>query len=351
MATLLAFLASVALNYLIIYCSSRFGWMLNESDLFGEQKFHFSLVPRVSGIAVFVGFFSGVGYVNLEDFSYFYLFLSSLPLFIFGIFEDITGKLSPMKRMAGIFLSIIFAFFSLDIGITTLGFDSSDYILSISIFSLLFTLLVVSGVVNSLNIIDGYNGLMAGYSILVLLSILYVANIVGDDLVMRLSLPLLTTLAGFFIFNFPFGKVFMGDGGAYFVGFLISIIGLVLAIRNDSVSHWFVLLLLIYPLYETVFSIYRKKFLFRASPSQPDGYHLHMLVYKRLSKAGIFENNKVMQNSATSPFLWIFSLVGIVPAIIWHNNQFVLIVWAFVFMALYTLIYGHLAHFKLISKE
>jgi len=201
-----------------------------------------------------------------------------------------------------------------------------------AIISLLFTLIVVGGLVNAINIIDGFNGLMIGYSIFVLLAIAFVANILGDGLVLQLSLLLVSSLFGLFVFNFPLGKIFIGDGGAYFIGFMMAIIGLMLGIRNEEVSHWFILLLFIYPLYETVFSIYRKKIVRGTSPSQPDGYHLHMLIYKRLVKCKTFKNNKVMCNSVTSPFLWVLSLVGIIPAIIWYDNQTMLIIWAFGFV-------------------
>ena len=190
----------------------------------------------------------------------------------------------------------------------------------------------MGGLVNAINIIDGFNGLMIGYSIFVLLAIAFVANILGDGLVLQLSLLLVSSLFGLFVFNFPLGKIFIGDGGAYFIGFMMAIIGLMLGIRNEEVSHWFILLLFIYPLYETVFSIYRKKIVRGTSPSQPDGYHLHMLIYKRLVKCKTFKNNKVMCNSVTSPFLWVLSLVGIIPAIIWYDNQTMLIIWAFGFV-------------------
>jgi len=119
-----------------------------------------------------------------------------------------------------------------------------------------------------------------------------------------------------------------------------------LGIRNDEVSHWFVLLLFIYPLYETAFSIYRKAIVRGTSVSQPDGYHLHMLIYKRVVKCKKFKNNTVVCNSLTSPFLWVLSLFSIIPAVIWFNNQTMLIVWAFVFMLVYTIIYHRIVHFK-----
>jgi UDP-N-acetylmuramyl pentapeptide phosphotransferase/UDP-N-acetylglucosamine-1-phosphate transferase len=326
--------------------------LISEGDLKGPQKFHNSLVPRVGGISVFMAFFIGLFVFLGANTLFFKLLLLALLPFLIGLFEDISSTVSPFIRMVVIFLSIALAFWILDIKINNIEIELIDSILSYSlVISLLFTVLVVGGLINSINIIDGYNGLMAGYSILVLLAISYIANILGDDLVLQLSLLLTASLVGFFVFNFPFGKIFMGDGGAYFVGFMMAIIGLMLGIRNEEVSHWFVLLLFIYPLYETAFSIYRKKIVRGTSPSQPDGYHLHMLIYKRLIKCKTFKNNKVMCNSMTSPFLWALSLVGIIPAVIWYDNQTMLIIWAFVFMAIYTIFYRRIVHFKFKFKK
>jgi UDP-GlcNAc:undecaprenyl-phosphate/decaprenyl-phosphate GlcNAc-1-phosphate transferase len=343
---------SFALCYVIIFFSNKLKWLVNESDLNGVQKFHIVATPRIAGIPIFISFFIGLWFVDFEEGIYLLIFAASLPVFITGLLEDITACISPRLRLIATFLSIAIAFIWVDVSIDFLGFEWVDYFLSgYVVISFLFTLLVVGGLVNAINIIDGYNGLMSGYSILVLLSIAYIASILGDDLVFQLSLILTASLVGFFIFNFPFGKIFMGDGGAYFVGFMMALIGLMLGIRNEEVSHWFVLLLFIYPLYETVFSIYRKKIVRRTSPSQPDGYHLHMLIYKRLVKCKTFKNNKVMCNSMTSPFLWVLSLVGIIPAVIWYNNQTTLIIWAFVFMTIYTIIYRRIVHFKFKFKK
>jgi len=234
-------------------------------------------------------------------------------------------------------------FILLNVGIASLGFTPIDYLLSNSIVSLLFTLLIVGGVVNAINIIDGYNGLMTGYSIFVLIAIAYVANILGDGLIVQLSLILIASLSSVFIFNFPFGKIFMGDGGAYFIGFMMATIGLMLGIRNDEVSHWFILLLFIYPLYETAFSIYRRKITHDTDATQPDANHLHSLVYRKLISCDRFKHNKVICNSMVAPVMWLLSLIGIVPAIIWFDNQTALIIWAFVFMLVYTIVYKYIS--------
>ena len=342
---LLSILISLTLTLIIVLLPKR--WVTDLDDLTGVQKFHHQPTPRIAGVPVFMSFFIGLWYLDLKEVDYVFLLLASLPVFMGGSIEDIIVRVSPFKRMISILASIVMMFVFLDIRIDFLGFTLVDYFLSNSIVSLLFTLLVVGGVVNAINIIDGYNGLLIGYSIAVLLAIAYVANILGDDLVIQLSLILIASLLGVFIFNFPFGKIFMGDGGAYFIGFMMAVIGLMLGNRNEEVSHWFVLLLFIYPLYETAFSIYRRKLLHKTDASQPDANHLHSLVYRKVISCDRFNHRKVICNSMVAPVMWLLSLLGIIPAVIWFNNQAMLIIWAFVFMLVYTVIYKYIASDKL----
>ena len=338
---LLSILISLILTLVIILLPKK--WVTDLDDLTGVQKFHYQPTPRIAGIPVFMSFFIGLWYIDLQEVSYAFLLLASLPVFVSGVIEDIIVRVSPLKRMISTLVSIVMVFILLNVGIASLGFTPIDYLLSNSIVSLLFTLLIVGGVVNAINIIDGYNGLMTGYSIFVLIAIAYVANILGDGLIVQLSLILIASLSGVFIFNFPFGKIFMGDGGAYFIGFMMATIGLMLGIRNDEVSHWFILLLFIYPLYETTFSVYRRKIIHDTDATQPDANHLHSLVYRKLISCDRFKHNKVICNSMTAPVMWLLSLVGIAPAIIWFDNQTALIIWAFVFMLVYTIIYKYIS--------
>jgi UDP-N-acetylmuramyl pentapeptide phosphotransferase/UDP-N-acetylglucosamine-1-phosphate transferase len=137
----------------------------------------------------------------------------------------------------------------------------------------------------------------------------------------------------------------MGDGGAYFLGFMLAIIGLILVDRHEELSNWFVLLIFIYPMYELLYSIYRRKIINKTDASQPDANHLHSLVYRKLISCKLFKHNKVICNSMVSPVMWLLSLIGIVPAMIWFDNQTMLIIWVFVFMFIYTFFY------KLISSD
>jgi len=346
---IIALLISCSLSLIIILLPKN--WVTDSNDLTGIQKFHHRPTPRIGGIPVFMSFFIGLWYLDLQEINYIYLLLASLPVFLGGVIEDFIIRLSPLKRFISTVISIVMMFFIFDVNINFLGFDAVDYLLSNSIISLLFTVLIVGGAINAINIIDGFNGLMPGYSIIVLIAIAYVANILGDTLVIQLSLLLILSILGTFIFNFPFGYIFIGDGGAFFIGFMLTMIGLMLGIRNEEVSHWFILLLFIYPLYETAFSVYRKKIVRNSPLSHPDKFHLHMMIYKRLIRGKIFKNNKTIQNSMTSPLLWVLSFVGIIPAVIWNDNQKMLIIWAFIFMIIYTIIYRRIVHFKFRFKK
>jgi UDP-GlcNAc:undecaprenyl-phosphate/decaprenyl-phosphate GlcNAc-1-phosphate transferase len=124
---------------------------------------------------------------------------------------------------------------------------------------------------------------------------------------------------------------------------LLAVIGLMPGIRNEEVSHWFILLLFMYPMYELLYSIYSRKIIHDAYATQPDANHLHSLVYRKLVSYDRFKHNQVICNSMVSHFMWLLSLVTIIPAVVWFNNQTVLIVWAFIFMFIYTILYKYIS--------
>jgi UDP-N-acetylmuramyl pentapeptide phosphotransferase/UDP-N-acetylglucosamine-1-phosphate transferase len=120
--------------------------------------------------------------------------------------------------------------------------------------------------------------------------------------------------------------------------------------RHPHVSPWFPLLLCIYPVFETLFSIYRKKLVRGKSPGAPDGVHLHMLVYKRMVRwaVGTDEARLINQrNAMTSPYLWILSSMGTIPAVLFWQYDYVLMVFVFLFSVSYVVLYRRLVLFKM----
>jgi len=130
---------------------------------------------------------------------------------------------------------------------------------------------------------------------------------------------------------FPKGKIFLGDGGAYLLGLVVALIGIFLAGKYEDISPWYVLAIFIYPVWEVVFSIIRKISI-GLSPMKPDSYHIHMLIYRQITK-----NN---------PLTALFILFSIVPfmvfATIYANCSLCNIKIVMLFVVCYMLLYWYL---------
>ena len=143
----------------------------------------------------------------------------------------------------------------------------------------------MAGIAHSVNIIDGFNGLSAGGVVIMLAAFGVVALHAGDAELAALALLIGAAVAGFLLVNFPRGPVIMGDGGAYLVGFLLAAVGVMLPQRNPEVSPWIVLVVLGYPVSETLYSILRKTLRKGDGPGRADKAHLHHLIYRYLRRA------------------------------------------------------------------
>jgi UDP-N-acetylmuramyl pentapeptide phosphotransferase/UDP-N-acetylglucosamine-1-phosphate transferase len=285
-----------------------------------------------------------------KDFAkeYLLVILSSLPVFLGGLAEDLTKKVGPKTRLLMAFISGILAFLLLGIHLTRTDVPVLDFVLSNSlIFSVLFTSFALAGVSNAVNIIDGFNGLASGVLIISFLAYAYVSYLLGDFFLLYLSLTITFALIGFFFWNFPFGYIFLGDGGAYLLGFLAGLFGVLVVERHPEVSPWFPFLLLLYPIYETIFSILRRKLMRGFSPFQPDAIHLHSLIYKRVVMKHIGSLLPTfLTNSLTSPYLWFITFIYVIPAVLFWNRTNFLVLFSILFMLFYTWLYFRIFKFK-----
>ena len=344
----LAFLSSTIVNAVLIRLAR---WNSLCDTCKGVQKFHKKAVPRVGGVAIYLaalmvalGFFlAKKPYAR----SFLLVLLCGLPVFVAGLLEDITKKVSPRWRLIAGFASAALAFFLISARISRLDLPLIDSLLTISAISFAFTVFAVGGVSHAFNIIDGFNGLTSGVAVLVFVAYAYVSFIFNDYLLLYLSLVMLSATLGFFIWNYPFGFIFLGDSGAYLLGYMSAILGTLLVTRYPQVSPWFPLLLVIYPVWETIFSIYRRKFLKGVFPGFPDAIHFHSLIFRRLIKL-TFGNrvDLLKRNAFTSPYLWIMQLICVVPAVIFWRNTYLLMLFVFFFIVFYTWLYFRIVRFK-----
>ena len=317
----------------------------------GVQKFHDWEVPRVGGVAIFLALVGVciVLFIKEKTFSkeFMLIIVSTLPVFLGGVTEDLTKKITPKKRLILAFLSGILACYLVGASLERVGILFVDDILKAhKLFSVLFTSFALAGVSNAFNIIDGFNGLASGTGIIVFLSYAYVSFVLGDHLLLYLNLSIFAALVGFFFWNFPYGKIFLGDGGAYTVGFLAGLSGVLLINKHVQVSPWFPLLLNMYPVWETIFSIYRRKTT-GDSPFDADACHFHTLIYKRLVKQRFKNTDKKIRNSLTSPYIWALQMISTIPALLFWKNTPLLILFCLTFIIVYVWLYMRILRFKI----
>jgi UDP-N-acetylmuramyl pentapeptide phosphotransferase/UDP-N-acetylglucosamine-1-phosphate transferase len=322
-AMLVAAFLSCSLSVLIVWSRGWHGKLSMDHDLTGIQKFHAIPVPRVGGIALVLGILGTLALANLfaggivGPFAFnaaCHLMIAAMPAFIAGVIEDITKIVSVKARLIATFASALLA--SRLLGATLDGIDIwgiDALLLHVPAFALVATAVTVAGGTNAMNIIDGFNGLAATAAVLILAALALLAWQADDSVVFQLALLGIGATIGFLIVNYPTGKLFLGDGGAYFLGFWISELAVLLLVRNSGINAWQVLGVCAYPIIEVGYSIYRRKFVRNVNAGAPDRLHLHTLIYRRVICQYIAHNPK-------RPWLRNAAVVWVVGALIAAMN-------------------------------
>lgn len=350
-----AFLVSLVTTLLVVRYEHLHQHMSADHDLKGVQKFHAAAVPRIGGIGVMAGL---VG-AEIADLIFgaegglgFLVILASSPAFFAGFIEDLTKRVGVSKRLLATACSAILGGLMMGGWLTRLDIPVVDDLIAIGFVSVIVTCFAVAGVINAFNLIDGYNGLAGMVAIMVLCGLAYVADQVGDHAIMVAALMSIGAVLGFLVWNYPRGLIFLGDGGAYLIGFLVAELSVLLVARNPQVSPWFPLLLAFYPIFETLFTIFRRVVISKSKLGLPDAAHLHQLIYHRVVRWAVDDEcskKKTKRNSLTSPYLWTISAFAIIPATIFWNNTAVLQMIALLYAGFYVWLYWQIYHSRVPS--
>ncbi|CAN5568000.1 glycosyltransferase [soil metagenome] len=353
LALLITFVVATCATLFVVRSARIHGHLSGDNDLSGPQKFHAGSVPRVGGLGILLGLAAGVTAVWLTGYAPArmgaLLMLCGLPAFIAGMVEDITKSVSPRRRLIATAISAALAIWLVRAVIARTDLPGIDWVVSFGVGSVLFTVFVVTGIANALNIIDGFNGLSSMCAMMMLVAISYVAFQINDTQIATLALIGAAAILGFFVWNFPNGLIFLGDGGAYFVGFYLAELSILLVARNPTVSPLFPLLMCVYPIFETLFSIYRRKVVRGRPVGLPDGVHLHSLIYRRVMRWAVGDRaakQLTRRNSMTSPYLWVLCMAAIVPSVLFWDNSAVLATFIVLFGATYVMLYSSIVRFK-----
>ena len=323
------FVVSFVLQHLALHISLKYAVFFDKNDTQKPQRCHDYNASRGGGIGIVLAFIAACLYFDIcaehVEGALIGFGIGGFCVFLGGFLEDITGRISPLVRLCAQSVGALVAVWALDAVVVDVGLG---FVLPLAL-ALPFSVFCVVGVCNAMNILDGFNGLTSGIAMMALVAILCVS---GDTLTHVHSLLLCCAIGGFFVCNFPHGRIFLGDGGAYFIGFALALL-LILLTQSSDISAWFGVALLIHPLFEVVFSIVRKKFFHHISPFAPDNRHLHSLVYAKLTHS----------SPATSLCLYALNLPFMLCALLFARDTLALMLLCAAFAALYVVLYVWLA--------
>ena len=269
------------------------------------------------------------------------LLLSLFLIFLIGFFSDINYLSSVKWRF--FFQSIIvfyFVFFT-EANIDTIRIDFIDSYLSNFWISCLFTTFCLIIMLNGTNFIDGLNGLIILY-FLVIIFILYRLNFINLFVTDTNLLLIIVTLISLLILNFN-NKLFMGDSGSYLLGFISGYFLIITYLKNPFISPYFIVLLLWYPAFENLFSIIRK-LKTRKSPIKPDTNHLHHLLFFYIEKK--FGLKKLLSNNLSSTIIILYNFIIFNISVVNIYFTYFHIILIIINVMIYLIVYIKLSEFK-----
>ncbi len=308
-AIVIALASSVALAISIVLTKHWHGRHSLDSHN-GVQKIHSDPTPRIGGLAVLVGLLlAWVVASPAVGKMLGWILLASLPAFLFGMAEDFTKSIGVFERLTATFGSGMLAVQLGEFMLIRVDVPLIDPLLTLTPFAVVFTAFAIAGLCHAVNLVDGYHGLSTGSFLISLGSLGMIAHVQGDAELVQLCVLLGAAALGFFLLNFPFGKLFLGDSGAYLLGFLLGCLSVLLVTRHPGVSPWAAVMACSYPIIETLFSMLRRLAVSR-SLAEPDRQHLHSLIGARLCARFPYLAHGCLPHVGVCLTIWPFVLIG-----------------------------------------
>lgn len=338
----LAFAVSLAISVALVL-TGRWHVRLSADLGHGIQKLHLVTTPRVGGVSIFMGVAAANAIASVERAAILGpLWMAGSVAFAFGLLEDLTKRVPVSTRLLATVLSGVVGWAITGMSLHRVGLSWGDALLSHQGMSVLFTAFAIGGIANAINIIDGLNGLASAMKVIAFTAVASMAYAEGDINLAFATLSIAAAVLGFFLVNWPMGKLFLGDGGSYFGGFALAWSCVLLVERNQAVAPFAVLMVCIYPFIEVLFSIYRRK-VKQLSPGQPDRQHLHSLIYRRYI---VTVAPTVKENSVAGILVAMFNVPPAIAAYYLKNSNFWACMACIGFCVGYVLIYRRVVKFS-----
>lgn len=316
---------SLIFNFVIVISSHHGFTRRAELDQSAVQSAHSGFVPRVGGLAIYL---SILGLIPLLTFGFIplsvvfgfktnevvLLILSAVPVFFVGISEDLGFSVRSSRRIIASVISSSCALVLFNVWITKLGIPMVDNLLLLQPFGILFTIFATVGVINSFNLIDGINGLSSYTTISIAIALSIIAFEVNNSQIAIFLVLTTAAVFGFLVLNFPHGRIFLGDGGAYALGHFLVWSAILLINFQPLISSFSILLIFFWPVADTGLAIWRRWKLGNPTYS-PDRLHFHQLAMRFLEIRFFGRNNRHITNPLATiiliPFVTFPQIFGV----------------------------------------
>lgn len=338
--------AITLLASLALVLSQRWHGRFSLDSAFGVQNHHTEPTPRIGGVAIALGLVAAWVLAAPAVRSILGpMLLAGVPAFASGLLEDLSKKVSVGTRLLATMLSGALAWYLTGVAMQNTGVPPLDWLLGFVPVAVMFTAFAVGGVANAVNIIDGFNGLSSGAVAIMLGAMGTMATNLGDAPLAAVCFTAAACALGFGAVNWPLGKIFLGDGGAYLLGFVLAWVAVLLPMRHPDINAWATFLVCAYPVLEVGFSVRRRRNREGHHPGQPDKVHLHHLVHRRIVCQLFPGLGKPLKNGLTSPLCWLFAALPAVWAVIFANNTTMLVLAFCAIIFGYAAVYARLTQF------
>ena len=249
--------------------------MRERNDAQAVQSSHFGNPMRLGGIAIFAGLGAGLLVTRWDSPAMpALLVLSAAPAFLAGLWEDLGYGASPLRRLIASFLAAALAVILLETWVGRANMPGLDQVLRFAPTGILLTVIVSAGFCHATNLVDGMNGLAAVVITVAAAGLAILAHGAGQSDIAMMAAIVGAAMVGFFMLNWPFGTMFMGDAGSYGVGHVLIWLAFLLADRNSEIAVPALVLVLFWPFADTLHSIARR-LVGRAPVFEPDRMPLH----------------------------------------------------------------------------
>ena len=306
---------------MLIWFANSVYKLTKRNDFNAIQASHVIPAARIGGVSIILALaLASLPFLEtLNNVPYYkFLLISVFPVFVIGLCEDLGFLLGPQKRLLAAAISGVVFISLTGQWITRTDIIGLDFLMQWAPFGIGFSLFLAVGVSHSFNLIDGLNGLSGLTAVGVAISLAVLSHRMG--LVEHRDILLFTcsAIAGFLVFNFPFGKIFLGDAGAYMIGHILIWEAISILYASPDISPFAILLIFFWPVADTLLAISRRMYL-GVPIAHPDRLHFHQLVMRGVEILILGRKRRHISNPLATtlmlPLIFAPMIIGVVLAL------------------------------------